>query len=89
MAAIRLQPKASQLRRVTRKSNVRKALRIDEIAEHWDVSRKTVERLIKRGGLEAFKVGTTWRIRAEDIEQFEKKIDQDVLDRTPSTHRRG
>lgn len=51
----------------------KKSYRIDELAESWDVSRKTVERLIRNGDLDAFKVGDTWRIKQEKIEDFEKK----------------
>ena len=50
-----------------------KTYRVDELAETWDVSRRTVERLINRGELDAFKVGDTWRIRQEQIADYEKK----------------
>lgn len=48
-------------------------LRIDEVAREWDVSRRTVERLIQKGELPAFKIGDTTRIRSEDLKQFEEK----------------
>jgi excisionase family DNA binding protein len=48
------------------------SLRIDELAEQWDVSRRTVEREIKRGELAAFKVGATWRVKAEEISRYEQ-----------------
>jgi len=53
----------------------KKTYRVDELAKDWDVSRKTVEREIKRGELPAFKIGTTWRVKAEDRQIYEKKKD--------------
>jgi excisionase family DNA binding protein len=51
----------------------KKSYRLDEVAEQWDVSRKTVQRLIQKGELEAFKIGSHWRIRRENLDEFEKK----------------
>jgi excisionase family DNA binding protein len=39
----------------------------------WEVSRDTVERLIKKGELGAFKVGESWRIKKEEIDEYEKR----------------
>ena len=49
------------------------SLRLDELAEEWDVSRRTVEREIKRGELAAFKVGATWRVKAEEILRYRNR----------------
>lgn len=51
----------------------KKSYRIDEVAEEFDVSRRTVERLIQRGELQSFKVGDTRRIDAEELERMKKK----------------
>jgi len=51
---------------------MKKSFRVDELAKDWDVCRKTVEREIKRGELDAFKVGSTWRIKAETVSQYER-----------------
>lgn len=51
----------------------KKTYRVDELADAWDVSRKTVEREIKRGELEAIRVGHALRIKREDIEAYERK----------------
>lgn len=50
----------------------KESYRVDEVADRWDCARKTVVRLINRGSLSAFKVGSTWRIKADVIEQAEK-----------------
>ena len=53
----------------------KKTYRTDELAEAWGVSRKTVQREIKRGELPAFKVGSDWRVKDEEREKYEKKRD--------------
>ena len=45
-------------------------LSIRGVAEHLDVSIKTVRRWIARGELTAFKVGSQWRIDTDDLERF-------------------
>lgn len=50
----------------------KKTYRIDEVAKHLDVSRRTVERWIANGELESIKIGHTRRVR-EDV--LEKKSD--------------
>ena len=55
---------------------IKKTYRVDELAKDWDVSRKTIEREIKRGELAAFKAGRGWRIKDEDRKQYEKKSGQ-------------
>ena len=51
----------------------KKSYRLDEVAKEFDVSRRTVERLIQRGELPSFKVGDTRRVDAEEIDRFKKK----------------
>ena len=43
--------------------------RLDEVAEEFDVTRRTVERWIKNGDLESVKIGHTRRITREEIEK--------------------
>jgi len=45
-------------------------LSIRAVADHLDVSIKTVRRWIERGDLAAFKVGHQWRIDPEDLDRF-------------------
>lgn len=51
----------------------KRTYRVDEAAEEFDVSRRTIERLIKRGELQSYKVGDTRRIDAEELERLKKK----------------
>jgi len=46
-----------------------KRLRLDEVAEEFDVSRRTVERWIKKGELESTKIGHTRRVSTDAIEK--------------------
>ena len=48
----------------------RKMLSIRAVADHLDVSTKTIRRWIDRGGLPAFKLGGRWRIDPDDLERF-------------------
>jgi excisionase family DNA binding protein len=51
----------------------KKSYRIDELAKDFDVSRRTIERLIQRGEIQSFKIGDTRRIEAEEVERLKKK----------------
>lgn len=51
-------------------------LRVDELADEWNCSEKTIRRLIHEKELDAFKLGNTWRIKRENAEQFTKKNGQ-------------
>lgn len=44
-----------------------------EVAEHWQLSQNTVNRMIKRGELEAVRFGTVWRIPAASVAAYERK----------------
>jgi len=43
---------------------------IQEVADHWQVSTKTVRRWIDDGDLAAFKLGRQWRIADKDLKHF-------------------
>lgn len=47
--------------------------RPDEVAQRWDISSRTIMRLIADGSLQAFRRGNTTRIKREAIEIFEAK----------------
>ena len=51
----------------------KKTYRIDELAKGWGVSRETVRREIKRGELDAFRVGHTVRVPSGAVEEYERK----------------
>lgn len=46
---------------------------IEGLANHWQVSDKTVRRLIISRKLTAAKIGKSWRIKREWIEKYEAK----------------
>jgi len=48
----------------------KRSYRLDEAAREFGCSRRTVERLIERGDLRAFKVGRLTRIHYTQIESF-------------------
>ncbi|MCL2465277.1 MAG: helix-turn-helix domain-containing protein [Micrococcales bacterium] len=43
-------------------------------AKYLDVSRQTVERLMRRGGLKGHRVGRVWRIRKVALDQYMNRI---------------
>lgn len=44
-----------------------------EVAEHWRLSCNTVNRMVRRGELEAVRFGKTWRIPAEAVRRYESR----------------
>lgn len=53
-----------------------KLLKIGEVAARLQVSKATVERLIKRGELRSVPVGRLVRIREEDLDSYTGRGDQ-------------
>ena len=54
-----------------------KWLTCKEVAEHWRLSQNTVNRMIRRGDLEAVRFGATWRIPAEAVLSYERRGKQE------------
>jgi excisionase family DNA binding protein len=52
---------------------MKKFYNINEVAKDYEVSRRTVERLIKSGELQSFKFGDSRRIEAQELERLKKK----------------
>ena len=48
---------------------MKKSYRIDEVANEFDVSRRTVERWIANGELESIRIGHTRRVPSDAIEK--------------------
>ena len=55
-------------------------LAIKEVAEDLKTSEKTVRRLLQRGDLPGFKLGSTWRFRRSDIEEWAERKVQEASD---------
>ena len=43
-----------------------------KVAAEFDLSKKTVQRRIECGEIEAFKVGSTWQTKAVQVERLKK-----------------
>jgi len=63
----------------------KKSLRIDEVADEFRVSRRTVQRWIKSGELDTVKIGGTRRIWVDEIQ---KKSDDECQPETSSAIKR-
>jgi len=60
---------------------------VQEIAEYWRVSRRTVARRIRRGQLRATKFGHLVRIRRERVWDYETRCQAGRRSRDPSSRR--
>ena len=52
---------------------MKKSLRIDEVADEFRVSRRTVQRWIKSGEVETIKIGGTRRIWVDALEKKKRR----------------
>jgi putative molybdopterin biosynthesis protein len=50
-----------------------RAMTPDQVARRLNVTRLTVYRLLKKGEIDAFKVGDQWRIDEDDLKSYIKK----------------
>ena len=48
-------------------------LTVNEVADHLRVSRMTVYRLIKEGQMKALRVGRSYRLREDDVDEYLSK----------------
>ncbi len=63
-----------------------KVLTVNELAEYLRVHRSTIYRLLKKGQLPGFKIGSDWRFNVEVIDQWRLRQGA-VLDESSSDHR--
>ena len=56
-----------------------KVLTVNELAEYLRVHRSTIYRLLKRGDLPGFKIGSDWRFNVEVIDQWRMKQGEALL----------
>ena len=50
-----------------------KWLTCKEVAARWRLSQNTVNRMIRRGELQAVRFGTVWRISERAVEAYERR----------------
>jgi excisionase family DNA binding protein len=43
---------------------------VGEVSEYLRVHRATIYKLLKRGGIPAFRIGTDWRFNSETIDRW-------------------
>lgn len=56
---------------MSQKVKTEPSLTVPELAERWSMHPETVRRMIARGDLKAFKVGSRWRIKIEVVKWTE------------------
>jgi excisionase family DNA binding protein len=47
---------------------------LEELAERWGVSVRTLRRLVRRGELKTHRIGTQLRVSEEDVRAFEALV---------------
>ena len=60
-----------------------KVLTVNELAEYLRVHRSTIYRLLKKGQLPGFKIGSDWRFNVEVIDEWRLKQGEGLLDESP------
>ena len=60
-----------------------KVLTVNELAEYLRVHRSTIYRLLKKGQLPGFKIGSDWRFNVEVIDEWRLKQGEGLLDEAP------
>jgi len=51
-----------------------KILTVKELAEYLKIAEKTAYRLVAEGKIPGFRVGSSWRFRMREIDEWIKKI---------------
>jgi len=57
-----------------------KVLTVNELAEYLRVHRSTIYRLLKKGQLPGFKIGSDWRFNVEVIDEWRLRQGSSVLE---------
>ena len=55
-----------------------------EVAEQWGISETMVRKLLRDHKLGGVKIGTSWRIRQEDMDAYEAANRSEVIERPKS-----
>jgi excisionase family DNA binding protein len=70
-----------------------KVLTVNELADYLRVHRSTIYRLLKKGQLPGFKIGSDWRFNVEVIDEWRLKqgaglLEEAVVEEIPTQHAR-
>ena len=69
-----------------------KVLTVEDLSEYLRVHRTTIYRLLKKGHLPGFKVGSDWRFNIETIDEWRAqqavRMSQELLDSRPGITQR-
>lgn len=57
-----------------------KVMTVNELAEYLRVHRSTIYRLLKKGQLPGFKIGSDWRFNVEVIDEWRLRQGQGLLE---------
>jgi len=57
-----------------------KVMTVNELAEYLRVHRSTIYRLLKKGQLPGFKIGSDWRFNVEVIDEWRLQQGQGLLE---------
>jgi excisionase family DNA binding protein len=52
----------------------RRLLSLDEVADRWSISKRTVQRLVHANLLHSIRIGRQLRFRQEDVAAYESKV---------------
>lgn len=50
---------------------IRPAFTVDSLAAHWSCSADVIYDLLRKKQLKGFKLGSSWRISAKEVDRFE------------------
>lgn len=62
-----------------------KVLTVNELAEYLRVHRSTIYRLLKKGQLPGFKIGSDWRFNVEVIDEWRLRQGAGILEEEAAT----
>jgi excisionase family DNA binding protein len=66
-----------------------KVLTVNELAEYLRVHRSTIYRLLKKGQLPGFKIGSDWRFNVEVIDDWRLRQGATLLEEEAPTEERA
>ncbi len=64
-----------------------KVMTVNELADYLRVHRSTIYRLLKKGQLPGFKIGSDWRFNVEVIDNWRMRQGQGLLDEVASAEK--